>query len=61
MDGVAWYAIVHGVAKSRTGLSDFTLSISDCYIYFQCCRKFFNSPSMGGVCVCARVCVYVYI
>ena len=24
MDGGAWWAAVHGVAKSRTGLSDFT-------------------------------------
>ena len=24
MDGGAWWAIVHGVAKSRTRLSDFT-------------------------------------
>ena len=24
MDGGAWWAIVHGVAKSWTGLSDFT-------------------------------------
>ena len=26
MDGGAWQAAVHGVAKSRTGLSDFTFS-----------------------------------
>ena len=26
MDRQAWYAIVHGVAKSRTGLSDFTFT-----------------------------------
>ena len=26
MDGGAWWATVHGVAKSRTGLSDFTSS-----------------------------------
>ena len=25
MDGEAWWATVHGVGKSRTGLSDFTL------------------------------------
>ena len=29
MDGGAWYAIVHGVEKSRTGLSDFTFT-EDC-------------------------------
>ena len=26
MDGGAWKAVVHGVAKSRTGLSDFTFT-----------------------------------
>ena len=26
MDGGAWCAAVHGVAKSRTGLSDFTFT-----------------------------------
>ena len=26
MDGGAWWAAVHGVAKSRTKLSDFTLT-----------------------------------
>ena len=26
MDGEAWWAAVHGVAKSRTRLSDFTLT-----------------------------------
>ena len=26
MDGVAWQAVVHGIAKSRTGLSDFTFT-----------------------------------
>ena len=26
MDGGAWKAAVHGVAKSQTGLSDFTLT-----------------------------------
>ena len=28
MDGGAWWATVHGVAKSRTRLSDFTLGSS---------------------------------
>ena len=28
MDGGAWWAAVHGVAKSRTGLSDFTLTFT---------------------------------
>ena len=29
MDGGAWEAAVHGVAKSRAGLSDFTLGWED--------------------------------
>ena len=28
MDGGAWWATVHGVAKSRTLLSDFTFTVS---------------------------------
>ena len=28
MDGGAWWATVHGVAKSRTRLSDFTLTFN---------------------------------
>ena len=28
MDGGAWWATVHGVAKTRTGLSDFTFFLS---------------------------------
>ena len=28
MDGGAWWATVHGVAKSQTGLSDFTFFLS---------------------------------
>ena len=35
MDGGAWWATVHGVAKSRTGLSDFTHSLHS-IIYFSC-------------------------
>ena len=26
MDGAAWWAVVHGVARSRTQLSDFTFA-----------------------------------
>ena len=29
MDGGAWLAAVHGVAKSRTRLSDFTIAITN--------------------------------
>ena len=28
MEGGAWWATVHGVAKSQTGLSDFTLTFN---------------------------------
>ena len=28
MDGGAWWATVHGVSKSRTQLSDFTLTLT---------------------------------
>ena len=35
MDGGAWEAVVHGVAKSRTCLSDFTLTFFHTYnMYF---------------------------
>ena len=34
MDGGAWLAAVHGVAKSRTGLSDFT-----CTFHFHALEK----------------------
>ena len=27
MDGEAWWAAVHGIVKSRTGLSDFTFTL----------------------------------
>ena len=33
MGGGAWQAIVHGVAKSRTRLSDFTSLYSEMYFY----------------------------
>ena len=31
MDGGAWWAAVHGVAKSRTRLSDFTFTFLPCF------------------------------
>jgi len=31
MDGGAWWATVHGVAKSRTRLSDFTHSLTQAF------------------------------
>ena len=35
MDRGAWWATVHGVAKSRTGLSDLTLSLLECRVLFN--------------------------
>ena len=32
MDGEAWLATVHGVAKSQTRLSDFTYGYLKCYL-----------------------------
>jgi len=34
MDRGAWWATVHGVAKSQTGLSDFTFTFTSVLIYF---------------------------
>ena len=34
MDGGAWWATVHGVAKSRTRLSDFTFTFYEVKILF---------------------------
>ena len=36
MDRGAWQAIVHGVSKSRTQLSDFTFTFSFQYSYSEC-------------------------
>ena len=35
IDGGAWWATVHGVAKSRTRLSDFTSLLYMCYILLK--------------------------
>ena len=39
MDGGAWWATVHGVAKSRTRLSDFTFI---CSAFFNLMKKGFD-------------------
>ena len=41
MDGGAWYAVVHGVAKSRTRLSDFTFTF---YFHMHWRRKWQPTP-----------------
>ena len=50
MDRGAWWAAVHGIAKSQTGVSDLTLSHFHHRISLICVC----------VCVCVRVCVCVY-
>ena len=42
MDGRAWWAIVHGVAKSQTGLSNFTFT--------EICKKFTNLVNILDKC-----------
>ena len=41
----AWYTIVHGVAKSRTRLSDFTHSLST-HMSSELCRSSLESSSL---------------
>ena len=59
MDGEAWWAAVHGVARSRTRLSDFTL-----FFHFHALEKdacVYMGVCVHGciwVCVCACVCVF---
>ena len=50
MDGGAWWAAVHGIAKSRTRLSDFTFTF-----HFHALEK--EISDLGWVCVCVCVCV----
>ena len=60
MDRGAWRAIVHGVAKSRTWLSDFTslhyfsLSCSKCYWKPTICRAFFQSTVRDKAVICCK-------
>ena len=42
MEGGAWWATVHGVAKSRTGLSDFTFSFTFTFMHGK--RKWQPTP-----------------
>ena len=45
MDGEAWWAIVHGVAKSRTRLSDLTLTLLYQKATLKQCGKLFCIPA----------------
>ena len=42
MDGGAWWAVVHGVAKSQTGLKDFTFTF-----HFHALEKEMATHSSG--------------
>ena len=46
MEGGAWWAIVHGVAKSRTGLSDFT----SLHFIFLTCGVSWTLPGFFACC-----------
>ena len=46
MDGGAWWAAVHGVAKSRTQLSDFTFTF---HFHQETLQSFFTFCLKGGV------------
>ena len=54
MDGGAWWAAVHGVAKSRTRLSDFTFTFHFHALEKEMATHFHYSclenPRDGGVC-----------
>ena len=45
MDGGAWWAVVHGVAKSRTRLSDFTFTF-----HLHALEKEMATPSSALAC-----------
>ena len=48
MDGGAWWATVHGVAKSRTRLSDFTFTFIDSDVLFCFLHSLFSSYFSRG-------------
>jgi len=49
MDREAWHAVVHGVAKSWTWLSDWTELMSTLWVqYKQLCKTFLNSGTQYG-------------
>ena len=52
-DREAWHAAVHGVAKSRTWLSDWTEQTEKFYlkIEFQNVEKDYKQPQLSGMCI----------
>ena len=49
MDGGAWWATVHGVAKSRTRLSDLTFTFTFQFTYYILIIKMATSLNIEGV------------
>ena len=45
MDRGAWWATVHGVAKSQTQLSDFIFTFTNTHIYIYTHEESQNSPT----------------
>ena len=45
MDGGAWWAAVHGVAKSQTRLSDFTFTL---HFHALVVKQFFQEHQVSG-------------
>ena len=57
MDGAAWWAAVHGVAKSQTRLSDFTFTFMHWRRKWQPTPVFLPGESQGqGSLVRCRLC-----
>ena len=46
MDGGAWWAKVHGVAKSQTRLSDFTFTLTVSTVSSSICHEVMRSDAM---------------
>ena len=53
MDGGAWWATIHRVAKSRTGLSDFTFTFFQC-IYMESRRMVLMNLFAGQQWTCRQ-------
>ena len=58
MDGGAWEATVHRVAKSRTWLSDFTVTFWQCNVSCSCC--IFPVPVLEPVISLGNLCFFYW-
>ena len=54
MGGGAWWATLHGVAKSRTQLSDFTFTFHDHLIRVDVCDQKYKQVKKNS-CLCYRI------